>query len=89
MRHSETICINRPSPSFPAPNATPAPNAALTSQEIKPSNAAPTLNPNATMYVGSACSGRKVALQTAAANVNGMKEGIVEVLLTLGFIDLL
>ena len=76
-RHNVAICINRPPPSSPAPAATPAPNAVPASQEIKPANAAPTLNPNASAYVGSACSGGKVALQTAAANVIGMKEGKV------------
>lgn len=80
-RHNVAICTNI---SAHSAFATPNPNAVPASEEFKQANAALKLNPNAAAYVGSACSGGKVALQTAVANVNGMKEGKVRVLFDSG-----
>ena len=80
-KHNIAICTNR---SVNNPVITPKPNAVPASGEFKQANAALKLNPNAAAYVGSACSGGKVALQTAVANVNGMKDGKVRVLFDSG-----
>ena len=71
-RHNVAICTNR-STSVVTPN----PSAVPASEDFRQANAALKLNPNAAAYVGSACSGGKVALQRAVANVNGMKDGTV------------
>ena len=78
-RHNIAICTNR-STSVVTPN----PSAVPASEDFRQANAALKLNPNAAAYVGSTCSGGKVALQTAVANVNGMKDGRVRVLFDSG-----
>ena len=78
-RHNVAICTNR-SNSVVTPN----PSAVPASEDFRQANAALKLNPNAAAYVGSACSGGKVALQTAVANVNGIKDGRVRVLFDSG-----
>ena len=80
-RHNVVIFTNR---STSSSVATPNPNAVPDSEEFRPANAAPKLNPNAVAYVGISCSGGKVALQTAVADVNGMKEGRARVLFDSG-----
>ena len=80
-RHNIAICTNR---STSSSVATHSPNAIPDSEEFRPANAAPKLYPKAAACVGSTCSGGKVALQTAVANVNGMKEGRVRVLFDCG-----
>ena len=78
-RHNVAICTNR-STSVVTPN----PSAVPASEDFRQANAALKLNPNAAAYVGSACSGGKVALQTPVANVNGMKDDRVRVLFDSG-----
>ena len=69
-KHHASICASMPS-----------------KPEIKdaPSSDQPNkLNPSATAWVGSMCSGDSVALQTALANVNDKKDGNVRVLFDSG-----
>ena len=80
-RHNVVICTNR---STSSSVATHNPNAVPDSEEFRPANAAPKLNPNVVAYVGISCSGGKVALQTAVADVNEMKEGRERVLFDSG-----
>ena len=71
-RHHTSICRYRP-------------NAALGNKETLAKASAPSpLNANATSWVGSTGSGGNVALQTALANVEGMKKETVRVLFDTG-----